>query len=106
MAIFSSILVIYLAVILFPFIVAELVTIEVQSAIKIPLIVRSFKTKKSKDSFFQINKTKRHFENIAFQPSVYRVIKQKIESISNVSDKAGFTCFDWFLLDSHAGLKV
>lgn len=55
---------------------------------------------------FQINRTKRRFENIAFHKRVNRVIKQKIESISNLSEKAGFTCFDWFLLDPYTGLKV
>ena len=54
----------------------------------------------------QINKTTRRFENIAFSRLVSKAIKQKIELISNLSDKAGFTCFDWFLLDSHTALKV
>lgn len=55
---------------------------------------------------FKIKKTKRQFENIAFHRSVNMEIKQKIESISELSEKAGFTCFDWFLLDSHTALKV
>ena len=55
---------------------------------------------------FQANRTKRQFENIAFHRSVNRAVKQKIEQISNLSGMAGFTCFDWFLLDSSTGIHV
>ena len=54
----------------------------------------------------EINRTKRCFENIAFHKSVNRTIKQKIELISSLSGKAGFTCFDWFLLEPFTGLRV
>ena len=54
----------------------------------------------------QINRTRRRFETIAFNRSVNCATKQKIESLSELSDFAGFTCFDWFLLDSKTGLKV
>ena len=54
---------------------------------------------------FQIDRTKRQFENIAFRGCTL-AIRQKIESISSLSEKAGFTCFDWFLLDVFTGFRV
>ena len=53
-----------------------------------------------------MNKAKRAFENIAFRKSVNLTIKQKIDSISNLSENAGFTAFDWFRLSSHIGLTA
>ena len=55
---------------------------------------------------FQINNTRRQFENIAFKIPMNVAIKQKIELISNLSEYAGFSCFDWFLLEPRVGLKV
>lgn len=55
---------------------------------------------------FQITKARFHFENIAFRRSVNNAIKQKIELISSLSETTGFTCFDWFLLDSYTALEI
>ena len=54
----------------------------------------------------QVDKTKKQFENISFRKSVNLVIKQKIESISNVSEHVGFTCFSWFKISTHTGLTI
>lgn len=54
----------------------------------------------------QIEKAKHQFENIAFRPSVHLTIKQKITTISELDDEAGFYCSDWFHLSSHSGLLV
>lgn len=56
--------------------------------------------------FFQICKTKHLFENVAFKRSTNLTIKLKISLISDLSDKAGFTCFDWFRFGLHNGLMV
>ena len=53
-----------------------------------------------------VNTARRQFENIAFRKSANLTIKQKINTISNLSEKAGFTCFSWFRLNSFIGLKV
>lgn len=55
---------------------------------------------------FKITRTKRIFENVAFNWSTSWRNRQKIESISDLNDKAGFTCFDWFLLGSHKGVLL
>lgn len=54
----------------------------------------------------QINRAKHQFENVAFRSSVHLVIKQKINNISSLNDKAGFTCSNWFLLSSFTGLLL
>lgn len=53
-----------------------------------------------------INEARRQFENIAFKKSTSLTIKQKINLISDLSDKAGFSCYSWFRLSSFVGLKV
>ena len=102
MAIFSIVFFLYLTLIAFPFIMGKLITTEVR------FLCHCLEITKEANVVFhlQINRTKRRFENIAFHWSTNRTVRQKIESISNLSEKAGFTCFDWFLLDPYTGLKV
>ena len=54
----------------------------------------------------KIQRTKREFQNIAFRRSTSLTIKQKIHTISNLSEKAGFYCSDWFPLGSFTRLQV
>lgn len=57
-------------------------------------------------SFPQLKKVKREFENVAFHRSVSTTNRLKLDTISNLSTKAGFSCFDWFLLSTYHGLKI
>ena len=43
---------------------------------------------------------------MAFRNSIGLANKLKIELISNLSEKVGFFCFDWFILNSFTGFKV
>ena len=80
-AFFLAMFGLYLTVIFLPFVVANAVQIA-------------------------LNKARRQFENIAFRRSTGLKIKQKINIISNLSGKAGFTCSNWFPLGSFTGLLV
>ena len=55
---------------------------------------------------FKMNKTARVFEFVAFHRWVSTNNKEKINAISGVKDKLGFTSFDWFELDMNHGLRI
>ena len=55
---------------------------------------------------FQMNKTKKLFENISFKKSVKLVNLHKIDSISNLSEEAGWTCFNFFKITTEIGLHI
>lgn len=57
-------------------------------------------------SAFQIVKAKHELENLAFNRSINLSNRLKIESISNLSEKVGFQCFDWYILSPQHSLHV
>ena len=54
----------------------------------------------------EVDRARRAFENIVFHKSINMSNRLKVESISCVSEKIGFTCFDWFHLSPHLSLAV
>ena len=84
----------YIIVVYLPFVMASSVTDEVIFS------WRSLKwTWETYTFFLRLIQPIAVFKKIAFHRSVNIAIRQKIESTSNFSDEAGFTCFNWFLLD-------
>lgn len=106
----AAIFAMYLTIILVPFGFADSIPIQVIPlcrfllSIRLSTIVNGPLTNRL--FHFQRSKTKRQLEKLSFNRTVSIWNRQKIETISNLSDSVGFTCFDWFLLDSHRGLLL
>ena len=104
LALLSTVLVMFLTVIFVPFAFGNTLSIDVMRLhfVKLKLWGMNW----WKNFSFQIHIVRRRLENIAFRRTVGVLNRQKIESICNLSERASFTCFDWFLLGSHKGLMV
>ena len=102
-ALLSAVFVLYLTIIMVPFRFANSIPFQV---IQLRFVCLSIKRLSSIGCLFHLQrgKTRRQLEKLSFDRSVSVWNKQKIDSISHLSNTVGFTCFDWFLLDSHKAL--